>query len=141
MMHTYSPRSVGVSVDENIVEKLHAAYEPAVFETWPLRPAVDVICRDLDGVLHAAPALLEELTAGYAALGFTPGQGETYPLHPVTTAAHRVMRYPTQSLCIEIRRDLLVSEFTPFDEMIPDSAMVERLAAPLAEALIAYSAT
>ena len=141
MLHTYSPRSVGVTVDGDIVAKLHAAYEPDVFETWPLRPPVDIICRDLDGQLHASPALLDAVVAGYQAQGHAAGQGETYPLHPVTTAAHRVMRYPLQSLCIEIRRDLIVSEFTPFSEMIPDPSRVEQMAAPLAEALIGYSAT
>lgn len=140
MMHTYAPRSVGVTVDGDIVQKLHDAYEPEVFQTWPLRPEVDIICRDLDGQLQAPAALLDDIVRRYAEAGVTCATGETYPLHPATTSAHRAARYPKQTLCVEVRRDLVVEPFTPFDEMIPDPERVQRMAAPIAQALLAYSA-
>jgi hypothetical protein len=39
-------------------------------------------------------------------------------------------------LCLEVRRDLLLREFTPFVELIPEPAAVARAAAPLANAVL-----
>ena len=48
-LHSYSPRSVEVEVDADIVTALRAAYRPATYGSWALRPAVDFITRDGEG--------------------------------------------------------------------------------------------
>jgi hypothetical protein len=42
------------------------------------------------------------------------------------------MRYPGRTLCLEVRRDLLVEDYTPFDEMHVREDAVERISGPLA---------
>ena len=138
MMHTYSPRSVGVTVDGDIVAKLREAWAPDSREQWPLRPEVDIICRTVDGELIGAPQLLDDLVTRYAAAGVTAEQSATYALHPVTTAAQRALAQPEHTLCVEVRRDLLVPAFTPFAEMIPDPQRTAAMAAPIAEALASW---
>jgi len=137
LLHTYAPRSVDVSVDADIVPNLRRAYLPEVVETWPLRPAVDVIHRDLEGVPHAPPAVLAALRDGLAAVGVAVADGATYPLHPSTLAWDHVRRHPGRTLCVEVRRDLVAAPFSPFEEMVIDPALVERFAGPLAGACAA----
>lgn len=135
MVHSYAPRSVDVPVDERIVEHLRAAYAPERLETWPLRSPVDLIVDDLEGTRLADPDLVERLRVGFAAAGFGVVQNGAYALHPATLASALARRYPGRTLCLELRRDLLVPAFTPFQEMHVDPAKVDRLAAPLAAAL------
>jgi len=137
LLHTYAPRSVDVSVDVDIVPNLRRAYTPEVEPTWPLRPEVDVIHRDLDGVPHAPPAALAALRDGLAAVGVAVADGATYPLHPSTLAWDHVRRHPGRTLCVEVRRDLVAAPFSPFEEMVIDPALVERFAGPLAGACAA----
>jgi hypothetical protein len=63
----------------------------------------------------------------------------SYTLHPGTLAHAFATKYPGKTLCLEVRRDLLVEEFTPFAEMHADPQRVERVALPLARALIALA--
>lgn len=133
--HSYAPRSVDVEVDAQIVTKLRRAYEPEVEPTWPLRPMVDVIARDTEGVSHAPPAVLAALREGLAAEGIAVAESETYPLHPSTLAWDHVRRRPGRTLCVEVRRDLLADPFDPFAEMVIGASKVQRVAAPLAAAL------
>ena len=132
LLHTYAPRSVDVAVDADIVRNLRRAYAPNVEPTWPLRPEVDVIHRDLEGNGHAPVRVLEALKTRLATVGITPADGETYPLHPSTLAWDLVQRHPGRTLCLEVRRDLLAAPFTPFAQMTISSAQVDRLAEPLA---------
>ena len=57
MVHTYAPRNLDVAVDERIVEQLRAAYAPGRVEQWSLRPEIDLITHDPDGVGLAAEGL------------------------------------------------------------------------------------
>lgn len=136
--HSYAPRSVDVDVDARIVANLRRAYEPAVEPTWPLRPMVDVICRDADGVSHAPAAVLAALRAHLAPLDVPVAESATYPMHPSTLAWDHVQRRPGRALCVEVRRDLLADPFDPFAEMRIGDAKVARLADPVARALLAW---
>jgi predicted N-formylglutamate amidohydrolase len=135
LLHTYAPRSVDVAVDVDIVARLHHAYTPAVEPTWPLRPAVDVIGRGLDGASIIEPALLADLVAGYATHGIDVADGQTYPLHPSTWAFHHAARWPGRTLCVEVRRDLVADPFDPFVEMTISAEKAARMAGPLAGAV------
>ncbi len=135
LLHSYAPRSVDVEVDDAIVVNLHRAYQPDVEPTWPLRPAIDVIGRALDGGLLVDAELLSDLVEGYRGLGHEVADGKTYPLHPSTWGFHHAARWPGRSLCMEVRRDLLAHPFTPFAEMFVPRDVAERMAAPLARAV------
>lgn len=135
MVHSYAPRSVDVPVDDRIVEHLRNAYRPEVVGTWALRPPVDLIARDPDGALLASPRLVEEVERAFVAAGHVPAHQEAYSLMPGTLANVFATRHPGRTLCLELRRDLLVREFTPFAEMLPDPQRVAAMAAPLARAV------
>jgi predicted N-formylglutamate amidohydrolase len=138
LLHTYAPRDVDVEVDLAIVPSLRAAYEPAIEPTWPLRPELDVISKALDGTNHAPITVVEELRRGMAARDLTVADGATYPLHPSTLAYDHVMARPGRALCLEVRRDLLAAPFEPFAQMRIAPAKVDRLAVPLAAALLRW---
>lgn len=135
MMHSYAPRTVDVEVDADIVQSLRRAYEPEVEATWPLRPELDVIGRDLDGVMRAPAAVVQALHRSLAAVGVSVAESETYPMHPSTLAYHHARTWPDRTLCLEVRRDLLADPFDPFVEMRIGAAKVERLAGPVTDAL------
>ncbi len=135
MLHTYAPRSVDVVVDERIVERLRAAYQSDQVGRWPLRPSVDLITRDGDGRLLASESLVATARTAYQAAGLDVAENQAYYLHETTLAHALASRHLGQTLCIELRRDLLARAFTPFAEMHIDPARVERMAAPLALAL------
>jgi len=134
-LHSYAPRSVGIDqVDDRIVTQLRWAYEPARYETWPLRPEVDLIVDTEEGERLAPPDLVRRLKEDFAAGGVEVAENATYRLHPATTAHVHSLRYPGQVLCLEVRRDLLADPFTPFEEMRIGAAQVERIAEPIAKA-------
>lgn len=135
MVHTYAPRSVDVPVDERIVESLRAAYAPGQRERWPLRPEVDLISTTPDGRMLADAGLVERAARAFGALGLCVARNEAYPLHPSSLACTFAERHPGRTLCFEVRRDLLLEEFTPFVELHVDAARAERLAGALAQAL------
>ncbi|HEX6811742.1 MAG TPA: N-formylglutamate amidohydrolase [Planctomycetota bacterium] len=136
-VHTYAPRSVDVPVDENIVASLRAAWAPDRVASWPLRAGVDLITHDPDGRLLASPLLAERAVAELGLAGFEVKHNATYSLHPITLAHAFAQRYSEATLCLEVRRDLLLAEWTPFQEMIPEPASVQRVAVPLAAAVLA----
>lgn len=138
LLHSYAPRTVDVEVDLSIVQSLRAAYEPDVELTWPLRPEIDVISKALDGTNYAPAAVVDELRRSMAALDISVADGTTYPLHPSTLAFDHVMALPGRALCLEVRRDLLADPFQPFAQMRIAPAKVERLAVPLAAALLRW---
>ena len=136
LLHTYAPRTVGVEVDLDIVTNLRRAYEPEVLPTWPLRPELDVIGQAPDGRFLAPEPVVKALRANLGRLGLALAAGDTYPLHPSTQAYDIAIRLPDRVLCLEVRRDLLAEPFEPFAEMRIGPERVERLAGPLAEALL-----
>jgi len=138
LLHTYAPRDVGVEVDLEIVKSLRAAYQPAKEPTWPMRPEIDVISKALDGTDHAPAAVVDELRKNMAAASVTVADGATYPLHPSTLAYDHVVARPGRALCLEVRRDLVADPFEPFAQMRISPAKVERLAVPLAAALLRW---
>jgi predicted N-formylglutamate amidohydrolase len=138
LLHSYAPRTVDVEVDLGIVQSLRAAYEPDVELTWPLRPEIDVIGKTLDGKNHVPTAVVDALRHGMAAQDLTVADGETYPLHPSTLAYEHVMARPGRALCLEVRRDLLANPFQPFEQMTIAPAKVDRIAVPLAAALLRW---
>lgn len=138
MFHTYAPRSVDVPVDEKIVERLHEAYGPEVEPTWPLRPEVDLITRTPDGAVLADAELMARVQASLTSAGHTVTDSQAYPLHPASLAHTFASRWPTQTLCLEVRRDLVVQRFTPFAEMAADAAKCARVGALLGDALLSW---
>ncbi len=140
MVHTYAPRSVDVAVDERIVASLRAAYAPDKMPVWPLRPQVDLITHDPDGRELAGADLAQAAERHFASAGFEVVRNGAYNLHPVTLAHTFAAGFPGRTLCLEIRRDLLVPEFVPFVELHVDPAKVAAAAAPLAGAVLACAA-
>ena len=137
-LHSYAPRSVGVErVDAGIVAALHRAYEPEVYATWPERPAVDVICDDLEGQRWADPALVTALRAHFAAIGVAAEENATYRLHPATMGFQYARAYPQQVLCVELSRGLLADPFVPFAESPISPESVRRMSGPLVRTLAA----
>lgn len=138
LMHTYAPRTVGVTVDHNIVTSLHAAYEPDVAETWPARPELDVIGRSVDGTLLAPADVVAALVDRFAPLSYRVGDSATYALHPSTLGWHHTVALPNRCICLEVRRDLFGERFIPFQEARPDPARVNLLAGPITDALATW---
>ncbi len=137
MVHSYAPRSIDVPVDDDIVTRLRREYEPVRLAAWPLRAEVDLIVTDPAGRMLASEGLVAALRAGFAEAGCEVAVAGTYSLHAATLAHAFAVRHPGATLCLELRRDLLVSDFTPFAEMVADPAKVARLAAVLADACVA----
>ena len=134
-LHSFAPRSVEVAVDADIVTALRAAYRPAAYSSWALRPAVDCITRDDAGRDLAPTGLVSELRAAYGGLGFTTGENATYHLHPATMGYRYAAAHPGQVLCVEYRRDLLGAPWRPFSASPVGPRKVVRMARPLAAAL------
>jgi hypothetical protein len=134
-VHTYAPRGVDVPVDERIVERLREAYRPENLERWPLRAEVDLIADDPEGRPLASESLVVRTRAAFQRAGFEVARSRAYALHPSTLAHRFATSFPDRTLCLEVRRDLLVPVFTGFAEMTVDAAKVARVAAALADAL------
>lgn len=135
LLHSYAPRTVDVEVDLDIATNLRRAYQPDREPTWPLRPEVDVIGRELDGTSRAPAGVVEVLRAELAGLGIALADSATYPLHPSTLAWEHVTARPGRALCVEVRRDLLADPFEPFAEMRIGAARVARLVPAFVRAL------
>ena len=81
--------------------------------------------------------LVDRVTAVFATAGIVVGGDvATYPLHPSTGAFSFATKWPTQTLCLELRRDLLVKAFTPFQEMDIDDDKAAHFGGLLARALL-----
>jgi predicted N-formylglutamate amidohydrolase len=137
LLHTYAPISVDVSVSPKIAQDMRWAWSDAVRPRWPLRPELEIIGRTVEGEDWSPPAAVAALRAAAAQAGFGVGDGRTYPLHPVTTGYHHMLRFPGRALCLEVRRDLLADPFEPFSEMTVDAARIERVVGPLLHATLA----
>lgn len=136
-LHTYAPRSVGIQkVDADIVSQLHWAYHPKQLQRWSIRPQVDFITNTPDAVTLCDERWLGTVKKHLLKSGLHLGTGSSYPLHPVTTAYHHSSRHPNQTLCMEIRRDLLVKAFTPFAQMQADPNKVAVFGEALSKALV-----
>lgn len=134
-LHSYSPRSVEAQIDADIVTALRAAYRPAAYGSWALRPAVDFITRDGEGRDLSPPGLAAHLQAAYTALGLDAGENTAYHLHAASMGFRYSAAHPGQVLCAEFRRDLLGAPWRPFAPSRVGPRKIGRLAGPLAEAL------
>lgn len=135
--HTYGPRSLGIeAIDERIVDSLRWACAAERHDTWPLRCEIDLLTRDGDR-RELSPAGLEaELLAAFADAGFEAKANDTYFLHPSTLGHEWSSGHPGKVLSLEVRRDLLVDAWLPFEEMRPVADECERIAKVLAPALL-----
>ena len=134
--HTYGPRTMGIEkIDENIVHALRKAHEPDEWAKWPVRPEVDLITKDPEGKRLCPAEVADAVLAGYRALGIEAADSASYTLHPSAQGSRWAARYPDRFLCLEVRRDLLVEAYTPFEQMRvrPDAA--DRFAGPVATAI------
>ena len=127
MLHSYAPRSIDVPVDERIVERLRREYEVGRIGSWPLRAEVDFIAKDEAGRVLGSQRLLDGVGEEVRRAGYGVAVGATYALHPVTMAYQFAVRYPGKTLCLEVRRDLLVGEFRAFEEMCGEVGRVGRI--------------
>ncbi|MBL8955144.1 MAG: hypothetical protein JNK82_30485 [Myxococcaceae bacterium] len=134
--HTYGPRTMGIEkIDENIVHALKQAHEPDAWAKWPVRPDVDLITKAPDGRRLAPAEVADAVLAGYRALGLDARDSASYTLHPSAQGSRWAAKYPDRFLCLEVRRDLLVEAYTPFEQMRvrPDAA--DKFAEPVAHAI------
>ena len=135
MLHTYAPKSVGgVVVDREIVSSLAAAYLPEAYAAWPTRPEADLLTRTLQGRDLSHRPSADGILCALREAGIAAEEGATYPLHPVTTAYHHAVRYPRQTVCMEVRRDMLV-DFVPFVPLTVDPDRAAVLGAAIANGL------
>lgn len=133
-LHSYAPRSVAIErVTDTIVADLRDAWRHP--ESLPLRPEVDVIDLDPEGVQRADPALVDAVIGEFAADGVAAVRSQTYRLHPVAFSAEVAQAAPLVALTVEIRRDLLV-DWDPFVEMKVRPSGVDAAAAALARAYL-----
>jgi hypothetical protein len=136
--HSYGPRSMNIPVvGDDIVARLREQTAPENWASLPLRPPIDLITRTPEGAEAAPPGIVDELVAGWAAQGVEAAVARTYTLHPVTMGARWALERPGRSLCFEVRRDLLVERWDPFEEMEVVPGAVSRLAEPLVHAIVA----
>lgn len=137
--HTYGPRTMGIEkIDDTIVQALHQAHEPAAWESWPVRPEVDLITKDPEGRQLAPAQVVDDVLSGYRALGIEAHDSKTYTLHPSAQGSRWAAKYPDRFLCLEVRRDLLVEQYRPFEQMRVKPEAADRFAAPVATAIDAW---
>jgi hypothetical protein len=130
-LHTYAPRSVPIGrITHTIVQELRAFW--AAPESLPLRPEIDLIHTDGDGVLRADAAWVGATTAAFEEAGYAVGQSACYRLHPAAFAGTVALRAPTQALTVEIRRDLVADPWDPFVPMAISPARAGTMARALA---------
>ncbi len=142
MPHTYGPRTLGIdTIDETIVDALRAAHAPGRYETWPVRPEVDLITRTADGTLHAAAPVVSAVAAAYRGLGLEVAENRTYAMHPSTQGLRWALRLPDRTFCLEMRRDLLCPGWTWNQENEVSQTAADRFASPIADAIGAWLAS
>jgi hypothetical protein len=134
--HTYGPRSMGIDgVGADIVEKLRWATEPARWATWKERAPIDLLTRDGQGTELSPPGMEAGLMAAFTAAGFETRANDTYYVHESSLAWTWCTRFVGAVLCLEVRRDLLVPVWRPFEETTADPAKVAPVASVLTDAL------
>lgn len=132
-LHTYAPRTVNLGpIRDDIVTAMRRAYEPGVYEDWPMRPQVDLITETPEGVRLGDEDWLRRVRGEYEAIGVSVEENGAYRLIPDTMGRIYAERYPGRLLCVEIRRDLLADPYDPFVEMKISAEKALRMAGPLA---------
>lgn len=127
--HTYGPRSLGIkAVDDDIVKNIKWACEPEREATWPLRADVDLLTRDGQARELSPPGMEQALLEAFGAAGFSTKANDTYYVHESSLAHTWSTTYPGQLMCLEVRRDVLVPQWRPFEETTAAPTKVERVA-------------
>jgi hypothetical protein len=127
--HTYGPRSLGIkAVDDDIVKNIKWACEPEREATWPLRADVDLLTRDGQARELSPPGMEQALLEAFGAAGFSTKANDTYYVHESSLAHTWSTTYPGQLMCLEVRRDVLVPQWRPFEETTAAPMKVERVA-------------
>lgn len=135
-LHSYAPRTVGIDrIDADIVEALRRAYAPGVYETWPERPAVDLITADPEGNVLGPPQLIARVRDEYAKIGIVAAENESYRLLPAAMGYQYAREHAGRVLCIELDRGRLADPFIPLAESPIGAAKVEAMVGPLVIAL------
>ena len=96
--------------------------------------AGEVLAADL--VLESARPIDEKSGIEAQRRGLQVARNATYPLHPDTLAHRFAAQHRGRTLCLEVRRDLLVPEFTPVVELHCDAQKVDRVATALTTAVV-----
>lgn len=134
--HTYGPRTMKIaSIDRDIVEKLREQWKSATWPALHIRPEVDLLAHDAEGMLLADRSLLDAATVTLATANFRAETSATYSLHPATVAWRWASEFPRQTLCAEVRRDLLVDNFELLEPMQLDGTKVATFGAAFAGAI------
>ncbi len=137
--HTYGPYLLPIErIDEHIVEALRAAHAPAMLPTLKVRAEIDLLTDTKEGTRLADAALIEDVAARLSEAGFSVARNESYCLLPGSQTYRQSSRYPDRVFCLEVRRDLLVETYAPTDAMRVDPNKIERLAQPLATAVLGW---
>ncbi len=131
--HTYGPRTLGIAgVGRDIVEQLRHACAPEREHTWPLRADVDLLTTDPEGRDWSPPGMVAAVVDAFAAVGLQARTNHAYNLHPASLGHTWSTRHAGRVLCLEVRRDHLVEQWSPFVEMTVVTEKVDRVAAALA---------
>ncbi len=127
--HTYGPRSLGIkAVDDDSVKKLKWAGAPERESSWPLRADVDLLTRDGQKNELSPPGMEHTLLGAFVAAGFSTKANDTYYVHESSLAYTWSTTYPGQLICLEVRRDVLVPQWRPFEETFAAAEKTERVA-------------
>jgi hypothetical protein len=135
--HTYGPYVLPIAkIDDTIVAQLEALHAPGTRETLAVRPEIDLLADTKEGECLADPTLVTDVKRRLEASGYAVERSKTYQLLPGSQTFRLSRRYHGRVLCLEVRRDLLVRDYTALTAMAVDDAKVARLGAPLGEAIV-----
>lgn len=135
-LHTYAPISVQPKDGEYVVDALWRAYRGGEYDTFPLRPEVELITTPDGEPFLSHRILCDALIKAYGSLGATVAENEPYPLHQSTTAYLHAKNYPGKTLTIELSRKVLAKTFDPFVIMTMDPEQIDRFTRPIAKAFL-----
>ena len=116
------------SVGHDIVEKLHWAYSEEMYKTWPSRPEIDIIGKTKEEDWLCNEKRARSIKQSFKKRNFEVELSKTYPMHPSTTAFRHASKYPNQTLCLEIRRDILMRRFIPFQVLNANHEIISNIA-------------
>ena len=97
---------------------------------------MDLLTRDGDKRELSPPGVEARLLADFKAAGFDAKANDTYYVHESSLAYTWSVTYPGQLICLEVRRDILVPQWLPFEETIADDAKVARVVDVLAPVVV-----
>lgn len=134
--HTYGPYVLPIAkIDADIVRNLEKAHAPETLPSLAVRPEIDLLTDTKENERLADPQLTDEVATGLREAGFRVAMNEAYRLVPGSQTYRVSRRFPQQVFCLEVRRDLLVEQYTPFAPMRVDPERSAAVARPLARAI------